>query len=63
VEFKAITLSNKGKGGGSIIRDPFRECMENLLSNWNLVDIKPKKLEIHLDKKATRPSHLAAQLE
>jgi hypothetical protein len=32
-----VVLSNKGKRGCSIIKDPFRESMEDLISDWELV--------------------------
>jgi hypothetical protein len=38
-----VTLSNKEKWGGSIVRDPFKERMEDLIAQWDLVDIKPSK--------------------
>jgi hypothetical protein len=38
-----VTLNHIEKRGGSFVKDPFRENMEDLLSTWDLVDIKPIK--------------------
>jgi hypothetical protein len=37
------TLSQKEKKEGSIVRDPFKERMEDFISLRDLVDIKPLK--------------------
>jgi hypothetical protein len=37
------TLCQKEKRGGSIVRDPFRERMEDLISLCDLTDVKPQK--------------------
>jgi hypothetical protein len=34
------TLNQAKKKGASIVKDPFRECMEDLITSWDLVDIK-----------------------
>ena len=36
-----ITLSAKEKRGGSIVRDPLRENVEDIMRVWDLEDIKP----------------------
>jgi hypothetical protein len=38
-----MTWNNIEKRGGSIIRDPFREWMEELMAKWDLTDTKPSK--------------------
>lgn len=38
-----VILSNKEKRGGSIVRDPFKESMEYIIEDGNLVDVKPIK--------------------
>ena len=35
-----ITLNAMGKKGGSIVRDPLRETVEELMRDWDLQDIK-----------------------
>lgn len=38
-----VTLSNREKNGGSIIRDPFREACEDTINEGDMMDILPKK--------------------
>jgi hypothetical protein len=38
-----VTLHYGGKGGGSVVRDPFKEKLEDLINGWELVDVKPTK--------------------
>jgi hypothetical protein len=37
-----MVLSQEGKRRGSIVRDQFKEKVEDLILNWDQVDIKPK---------------------
>ena len=36
-----ISLSQREKLGGNIVRDPAREWVEDLIHDWDLFDIKP----------------------
>ena len=36
-----LTLDVSEKKGGSIVRDPKRECVEDIILDWDLEDIKP----------------------
>ena len=36
-----IILNSKEKKGGSLVRDPLREIVEDIMSSWDLEDIKP----------------------
>ena len=38
-----VTISPEEKKGGSNVRNPFGERLEDLISSWNLVDIKQRK--------------------
>ena len=38
-----VTISPEEKKGGSKVRDPFREIVEDVIASWRLVDIKQKK--------------------
>jgi hypothetical protein len=38
-----VVLHNREKRGVSIARDRFRENMEDLINNWDMVNIKPTK--------------------
>jgi hypothetical protein len=35
-----VVLHNSEKKGGSIVTDPFREKLEDLINKWDLLDIK-----------------------
>ena len=37
------TISIKENKGGSIVKDSFREHLENLIEKWDLIDISPKR--------------------
>jgi hypothetical protein len=41
-DFK-VTLNSKEKRGGIIVRDPFTENMEDIMMDWDLVDVKHVK--------------------
>jgi hypothetical protein len=41
-DFNAI-IHNSEKRGGRFVRDPFREKLEELIVDWDLLDIKPIK--------------------
>jgi hypothetical protein len=36
-----ISLNQREKRGGNIVRDLTREWVEDLIHNWDLIDIKP----------------------
>ena len=36
-----ITVSEKEKKRGSIVRDPLHESVEDIIRDWDLEDIKP----------------------
>jgi hypothetical protein len=36
-----VTISSQEKKGGSMVRDPLREKVEELIEDWDLIDIKP----------------------
>ena len=38
-----LTLVANEKKGGSLVRDPAREWVEDLILDWDLEDIKPSK--------------------
>lgn len=56
-------LSNKEKWGDSIVRDPFRERMEDLIADWDLVDVKPTKGKYSWSNRRLGPGHIAARLD
>ena len=36
-----IILSQDEKRGGSLVRDPIREMVDDIIMDWNLMDVKP----------------------
>lgn len=58
-----LTLSTAEKRGGSIVRDPAREWAEDLLQDWDLIDIKPSLGKYTWSNKRLGPGHIAARLD
>jgi hypothetical protein len=58
-----VILNNKEKRGGSTIKDPFREKMEDLIVEWDMVDIKPKKGKFTWSNKRLGPGHITIRLD
>jgi len=58
-----LLLSSKEKRGGSKVRDPLREKMEDLISNQDLIDVIPKKGCYTLTNQRVGPGHIAARLD
>ena len=58
-----VTLAQEEKRGGSIVRDPAREWVEDLVSAWDLINIKPAKGLYTWRNKRIGPGHIAARLD
>ena len=58
-----ITLNVKEKKGGSIVWDPLREMVEDIMSNWDLEDIKPSRGKFTWLNRRIGPGHIAARLD
>jgi exonuclease III len=58
-----VTLSLSEKKGGSIIRDPSREWVEDLMADWELEDIPPSNGKFTWSNKRVGPGHIAARLD
>jgi exonuclease III len=58
-----VTLSQEEKRGGSIVRDPAREWVEDIITAWELIDIKPIKGHYTWSNKRLGPGHIAARLD
>jgi hypothetical protein len=56
-------LAQDEKRGGSIVRDPAREWVEDLAAAWDLLDIKPTKGRYTWTNKRIGPGHIAARLD
>jgi exonuclease III len=57
------TLHQGEKKGGSIVRDQFRENMEDLITDLDLFDVKPSKGKYTWSNKRTGVGHIAARLD
>jgi hypothetical protein len=55
-------LSSKEKRWGSVVRDPMRETMEDLISDWDSVDVKPTKGKYAWSNKRLDLGHIATHL-
>jgi hypothetical protein len=56
-----VILSNKQKRGGDIVRDPLCECMEDLIANWDLVDVKLVKGKYTWTNRGLGLDHIVAK--
>eukprot|EP00253_Pinus_taeda_P036481 PITA_36481 len=58
-----LTLLSSKKRGGSIVRDPARESVEDLMQDWDLIDIKPTASKYTCSNKRVGSGHIAARLD
>ena len=58
-----VTISPQEKKGGSKVRDPFGERLEDVITSWKLADIKKRKGKYMWSNKRTGPGHIAARLD
>ena len=58
-----VTISPEEKKGGSNVRDPFGERLKDLISSWNLVNIKQRKGKCTWNNKRSGHGHIAAILD
>eukprot|EP00253_Pinus_taeda_P013868 PITA_13868 len=58
-----LTLHSSRKRGGSIVRDPAREWAEDILQEWDMLDIKPSSSKYSWSNKRLGPGHIAARLD
>eukprot|EP00253_Pinus_taeda_P022364 PITA_22364 len=58
-----VTLALDEKKGGSIIRDPAREWVEDIMLGWDLEDVKPSSGKFTWSNKRIGPNHIAARLD
>eukprot|EP00253_Pinus_taeda_P030086 PITA_30086 len=59
----SLTLLSSEKRGGSIVRDPPRESVEDLMQEWDLIDIKLAIGKYTWSNKRVGPGHIAARLD
>ena len=58
-----VTLTANEKKGGTLVRDPSREWVEDIILGWDLLDIKPAKGIFTWTNKRNGPGHVAARLD
>ena len=58
-----VTISADERRGGTKVRDPFGERLEDLISQWNLIDIKTKNGVYTWNNKRVGLGHIAARLD
>ena len=58
-----IILSQDEKRGGSLVRDPIRELVDDIIMDWNLMDVKPSAGKYTWNNKRIGPGHIAARLD
>ena len=56
-------LAAEEKKGGSLVRDPAREWVEDFILDWELEDIKPTSGKFTWSNKRIAPGHIAARLD
>jgi hypothetical protein len=52
-----VTLATTEKKGGSIMRDPAREWVEDIMADWELEDVKPTKGKYMWSNKRAGPCY------
>ena len=55
-----MTLSSTEKKGSSLVRDPAREWVEDLMIDWDLEDVKPEWGKYTWSNKWVGLGHIAA---
>lgn len=58
-----LTLHPSEKRGGNVVRDPAREWVEDIVQNWDLLDIKPSSGKYSWSNKRVGPGHIAARID
>eukprot|EP00253_Pinus_taeda_P005952 PITA_05952 len=58
-----VTLATDEKKGGSPVRDPARERVEDIMLDWDLEDIKPTIGKFTWSNKRLGPNHIATRLD
>ena len=58
-----VILSQDEKRGGSLVRDPIRETVDDIILEWDLMDAKPSSGKYTWNNKRIRPRHIASRLD
>ena len=57
-----VILSQDEKRGGSLVRDPIREIVDETIMEWDLMDVKPTSGKYTWNNRRIGPGHIAARL-
>ena len=58
-----VILNQDEKRGGSLVRDPIREIVDETILEWDLMDVKPSTGKYTWNNKRIGPGHIAARLD
>ena len=58
-----VILDQAEKRGGSLVRDPIREQVDDIIMDWGLSDIIPAKGKYTWNNKRLGPGHIATKLD
>ena len=58
-----VTLSQDEKRGGSLVRDPIREIVDETMLEWDLMDIKPSLGKFTWNNKRVGPGNIVSRLD
>ena len=58
-----VTLDQDEKRGGSLVRDPIREIVDQTILEWDLMDVKPSLGKYTWNNKRIGLGHIAARLD
>ena len=58
-----VILSQDEKQGGSLVRDPIREIVDETILEWDLMDVKPSTGKYTWNNKRIGLGHIASRLD
>ena len=58
-----VILSQDEKRGGSLVKDPIRETVDEIILEWDLMDVKASTRKYTWNNKRIGPRHIAARLD
>jgi hypothetical protein len=58
-----MVLSQEEKRGGSMVRDQFQEQVEDINTDWDIINVKPKRGKFKWTNRRNKLGHIAAILD
>ena len=58
-----VILIQDEKRGGSLVRDPIREIVDETILEWDLMDVKPTSRKYTWNNRRIGLGHIAARLD